>query len=102
MPVNSLDGHIEATPGLVRGKPRIAGRRITVQNIAICHERLGMVPDEIADQFDITLADVFAALTYYFDHRQEIDEVIRRDHSFAEALRSQSPSKLWKKLADLT
>jgi uncharacterized protein (DUF433 family) len=33
-----LDGHIEITPGVAGGKPRMAGRRITIQNIAIWHE----------------------------------------------------------------
>ncbi len=36
---NILTQHIEITPGIVGGKPRIAGRRITVQNIVIWHER---------------------------------------------------------------
>jgi uncharacterized protein (DUF433 family) len=34
-----LDGHTEITPGVAGGKPRMAGRRITIQNIAIWHER---------------------------------------------------------------
>jgi hypothetical protein len=33
--------HIVLTPGTCGGKPRIAGHRIRVQNIAIWHERLG-------------------------------------------------------------
>ena len=32
---NVLSQHIEATPGVCGGKPRIAGHRITVQNVAI-------------------------------------------------------------------
>ena len=32
--------HIAVTPGIVGGKPRIAGHRITVQNVAIWHERI--------------------------------------------------------------
>jgi hypothetical protein len=42
-----LDDHIKITPGIAGGKPRIAGRRITVQNIAILHERMGRSADEI-------------------------------------------------------
>ena len=37
------------------------------------HERLGKSADEIALEYDLTLADVYAALADYFDHRQEID-----------------------------
>jgi len=40
-----LDEHIEITPGVAGGKPRIAGRRITVQNVAIWHERMSIWPD---------------------------------------------------------
>jgi uncharacterized protein (DUF433 family) len=94
-----LDDHIDITPGVTGGKPRIAGRRITVQNIAIWHERMGRSADEIATEYDLKLADVYAALTYYFDHRAEIDESIREGEAFAEALREQTPSKLSRKLA---
>jgi uncharacterized protein (DUF433 family) len=94
-----LDEHIEITPGVAGGKPRIAGRRITVQNVAIWHERMGKSADEIATEYDLTLADVYAALTYYFDHRAEIDESIREGEVFAEALRERTPSILSRKLA---
>ncbi|MCP4113350.1 MAG: DUF433 domain-containing protein [Desulfobacteraceae bacterium] len=33
MTIKSLDQHIEITPGICGGKPRIAGHRITVQNM---------------------------------------------------------------------
>jgi uncharacterized protein (DUF433 family) len=92
-----LDDHIEITPGVAGGKPRIAGRRITVQNIAIWHERMGRSADEIATEYDLKLADVYAALAYYFDHREEIDNSIQEGEAFAEALREQTPSKLGRK-----
>ncbi|HLG16107.1 MAG TPA: DUF433 domain-containing protein [Blastocatellia bacterium] len=94
----TLDQHIEITPDVARGKPRIAGRRITVQNIAIWHERMGKSPDEIADEYDLTLADVYAALAYYFDHREEVDQSIAESAAFVEALRQTTPSKLIQKL----
>ena len=98
MATKPLDDHIETTPGVVGGKPRIAGHRITVQNIAIWHERLGKSPDEIAAVHDLTLADVHAALAYYFDHRAEIDQTIAESEAFVEALRQSTPSKLMEKL----
>src|SRR3990172_8594522 len=72
----TLDQHIEITPGIAGGKPHIAGHRITVQDIAIWHERLGRSADEIAAEYELSLADVYAALAYYFDHRTEIDRSI--------------------------
>lgn len=62
MPTETLERRIEITPGVVSGKPHIAGHRITVQNVAIWHEWLGHTTDEIATEYDLTLADVHAAL----------------------------------------
>ena len=98
MTLKSLDQHIETSPGVCGGKPRIRGRRITVLNIAIWHDRLGMSADEIASEFDLTLADVYAALAYYFDHQSEIDRAIGEDERFVEELRRVTPSKLETKL----
>jgi uncharacterized protein (DUF433 family) len=86
--------HIEITPGVCGGKPRIAGHRITVQDIAIWHERLGRSVDEIATEYDLTLAEIYAALSYYHDHREEIDRSIREGEAFVEELRRRTPSKL--------
>jgi uncharacterized protein (DUF433 family) len=58
MTTRKLDEHIDITPGVAGGKPRIAGRRITVQNVAIWHERMGKSADEIATEYDLTRADV--------------------------------------------
>ena len=58
-----LTQHIEVTPGVCGGQPRIAGHRIKVQDIVIWHERMAMSPDEIVYNYPtITLADVYAAL----------------------------------------
>ena len=96
----TLDQHIECTEGIAGGKPRIAGHRITVQNIAIWHDRLGMSADEIASEYDLTLGDVHAALAYYFDHREEIDRSIEEGEAFVEALRQRMPSKVRQKLKE--
>ena len=62
MTTATANEHIEITPGVCGGKPRVAGHRITVANIVIWHERLGKSADEIATEYDLTLADVYAAL----------------------------------------
>ena len=95
-----LDGHIEITPGISGGKPRIAGHRITVHNIVVWHERLGRSVDEIAAEYDLSLADVYAALAYYFDHREAIDQELDESQAFVEALRQQTPSLLKQKLQE--
>lgn len=93
--------HIEMTPGVVGGKPSIAGRRISVQDIAIWHERMGQSVDEIATYYELGLSDIYAALTYYYDHRVEIDQSIEASNAFVEAMRSDTPSVLQKKLHEM-
>lgn len=91
--------HIVMTPGICGGRPRIAGHRITVQNVAVWHERGGLTPDEIVAQHPgISLADVHAALAYFWDHADELRESIAADEALADQLRGQSPSLLQEKL----
>jgi uncharacterized protein (DUF433 family) len=97
-----LDRHIEITPGIAGGKPRIAGHRITVQDIVIWHERLGKHADEICAEYDLVLADVYAALAYYFDHKEEIDRSIGESKAFSIALQQTCSSPLKKKLEALS
>lgn len=91
---NTLAHLIETTPGVCGSKPRIAGRRISVANIAIWHERMGLSADDIADQYELTLAQVHAALAYYWENREEIDQTIRADEEFVSGMRARATSKL--------
>lgn len=96
---NVLTQHIEKTPGVVGGKARIAGTRIRVTDIVVWHERQGMSADEIIAEFpQITLADVFAALAYYFDNREEIEESFALEKEIVNAMQQKYPSKLKEKL----
>ena len=97
-----LDLHIETTPGVCGGKPRIAGRRITVQNVALWHEREGKTVDEIATEYDLSLGDVHAALAYYYDHKGEVDRRVEDGEAAAERIRAESPSPLQRKLGAAT
>ena len=84
--------YIVQDPGFCGGKPRIDGTRLKVQHIAVEFERMGMSPDQICSEHPgLTLAQVHAALSYYYDYKTEIDAQIRADHNFAEQMhRSQS------------
>jgi len=89
----SLDQRIERTDGICGGKPRIAGHRITVQDIVVWHERLGWSVDQIASEYDLSLADVYAALAYYFAHRKEVDRSIEKSRAFIERMKTEQSSE---------
>ncbi len=95
-----LTQHIEVTPDVCGGKPRIAGHRIKVRDIVIWHQRMGMSPDEIVYHYPtITLADVYAALAYYHDHQEEIRQDIKSSENFAQQLQGNKPSLVEKLLS---
>src|SRR5215218_10289606 len=96
---NVITQHITKTPGICGGKACIAGHRIRVMDIVVWHEMRGQSAGEIVAMFPgITLADVHAALAYYFDNRQEIEDDFRRDEEWAERVKATIPSKLREKL----
>ena len=97
---HGIGAHIEMTPGVCAGKPRIRGHRIRVQDVVIWHQDMGLSPDEIVARHpQLTLAQVHAALSYYFDHVADIRRAISEDHALADELRAATPSKLVRKLA---
>ena len=92
------DQHIEITPDIAGGEPRIAGHRITVQNIVVWHERMGLRPDEIAATCGLALADIYAALTYHYVRLPEIDASIHAGETFIAKVRRATPPKLRRRL----
>ena len=96
-----LNRYIEITPNVRSGKPRIAGRRITIGDIAIAYLRLGQSLEEVAAEYDLTLAEVYAAIAFYYDNKSAIDESIQASEAFAESLRSEYPSLLQEKIKAL-
>ncbi|MBI5305002.1 MAG: DUF433 domain-containing protein [Chloroflexi bacterium] len=93
--------YIVKTPGIAGGRPRIDGHRIRVQDVVIWHETMAMSPDEIADQFDLTLAEIHAALAYYYDHIKEIRRDWERDKKIVEQSKKRHPSKLQDRIKTL-
>ena len=66
--------HITSNPRVCGGKACIDGTRIRVMDI-VCLEREGKKPEEMQRVFatPLTLGQVHAALSYYYDHRDEIE-----------------------------
>jgi len=77
---------IERSPEIRGGRPRIAGTGVTVRRIVGCYQQ-GLTPQEIAAEIPhLTLAQVFAALTYYHANRDEIDADIVSEQAEADRL----------------
>lgn len=97
----TLIQHVETHPDKCGGKPCIAGTRIRVWDIYVLSERLGKSPDEIrADYPELSLADIYAALAYYFDHQAEIDGQMKSADDFVDQLKTLTgPGPLTEKLA---
>jgi uncharacterized protein (DUF433 family) len=71
--------HIVRHPRICGGSPIIRGTRITVRLLATLI-RGGATPEEIIQAYPhLRLAHVYDALSYYFDHRQEIDQEIEEN-----------------------
>lgn len=80
----ALDGHIDIVPGKRGGKPCIAEHRIAVQDVMQWHLEQGQRLDEIATNYQLSIADVYAAMVYYFDHQDAIDKQIADSEAFVE------------------
>jgi uncharacterized protein (DUF433 family) len=70
--------HIVRDPDVYGGKPCISGHRIAVHDVAMWH-RQGQTPEVIAQDYGLSMAEVYAALTYYYEHQAEIDREIVAD-----------------------
>lgn len=75
--------HIVQVAGVGGGEALIEGTRIAVWHIVGYYYRAGMSVEDILAEWDyLTPAQVFSALAYYHDHREEIDRV-RHLNSYA-------------------
>lgn len=78
---------IAINPKVRRGRPYIVGTTVTVADIAIAKVYHGQDADGIAEWYDLTLPQTYAALAYYYEHKPEIDESIRDQIRRAEQLK---------------
>jgi len=68
--------YITSVPDILGGEPIIERTRTPVRAI-VENWRLGLAPEEIIKGLPhLTLAQVFEAMSYYYDHQKEIDGYI--------------------------
>jgi uncharacterized protein (DUF433 family) len=75
---------IVSDPDIRGGKPIIAGTTLRVSDIGAWHTFGGQSAEEIAVNFHMNMAQVYAALSYYYAHKHDIDAEIRSNSEGAE------------------
>lgn len=78
---------ITTNPDVRNGRPCIAGTTIEVAVIAIAKIVHGQTPEEIAAEYELSLPHVYAALAYYYDHKEQIDATIQQRRKLAQELK---------------
>jgi uncharacterized protein (DUF433 family) len=84
---------IERSPNVRGGRPCISGTGVTVRRIVGSYEQ-GLAPQEIVAEIPhLTLAQVFAALTYYHANREEIESDSDEEKAEADRLERVSENR---------
>ena len=84
--------HVERIPGVHGGRPVIKGTRFPVSSI-VQNYRRGLSVDEILSAFPhLTPAQVYDALSYYYDHRVVMDEEIAQLTNLQKAMDAHPPT----------
>lgn len=79
--------YVAHDPDVCRGKAVVRGTRIKVSELARRYEFMGQSPDDIVAELPhLTLAQVHAALAYYYDHRDQVLAELRDEDDFVERL----------------
>ncbi len=88
--------HVVKTEGVRGGKACIDNTRIAVADVVYSMKE-GMSPEQIAEEDypDLSLAQVHAALAYYYDNREEIEAIHDRDGKAGE-----EADRQWQELLD--
>jgi uncharacterized protein (DUF433 family) len=91
MPPQVTHPYIDKRPGYRGGRAIIAGTNFPVSSVVIYLLRQGMLPEELVRRFHhLTLAQVYDALSYYYDHQSELDAEIEKNLG-QDALAAQLP-----------
>ena len=75
--VQSID-LITKNTAVRNGRPCLAGTGLRVTDLVIAHLFHKRTADEIAADYQLSMAQVHAALAYYYQHKSELDEDIRK------------------------
>ena len=78
---------IALDPEIRGGRPYLIGTTLTVADIVIAKIFHQQSIDAIADDYGLSLSQVYAALAYYYAHKEAIDTSIEERHQLAESFK---------------
>jgi uncharacterized protein (DUF433 family) len=82
------------------GVVRVAGTRVTLGCVVEMFDD-GASPEQIADEYDaLELDDVYAVITYYLRHQQEVQRLLLMEQKEAALAHKRVPKRFPKKLRD--
>ena len=82
--VQTTHPYIVRIEGVRGGEPMVQSAHVTVRTI-VEQTRLGTPPEEfVEDHPPMTLAEFYDALSYYYDHTEEMEEIIEENNAALE------------------
>lgn len=76
-----------------RGIAKLIGSRAKVRQVVVDYLS-GMSPGQIHEAYPhLSLAQIHAALAYYYEHREAIDAEIAESQRFADEMRAKHPNR---------
>jgi uncharacterized protein (DUF433 family) len=74
---------IASDPKVRRGRPVVAGTGVCVSDIVTVMQFHRQDADDLASWFDLSLAQIHAALAYYYANKDAIDREMQERHALA-------------------
>ena len=94
--------YVSTTKKIRDGEPVISSTGIRVLDIAVRYEIMGMSPEDIIVAFPhLSLPQVHDALSYYYEHKFEMDKAWKEALKRAETLKRLHSSVLEKKIGKI-
>jgi uncharacterized protein (DUF433 family) len=88
MTVTAMDGHIAIDD---RGIARVAGTRLKVTHLVMDKMANGSTAEQMRESYPhLSLAQIHAAMSYYYDHKTEMDAQIDESLRLADEYRAQA------------
>jgi uncharacterized protein (DUF433 family) len=87
-----LSGFLASDPSVYGGWVTLADRRLPVARIGLMHTREGVSAAELARRWNLSMAQVHAALCYFFANREEIERQVTEYDAESDRLMAASSS----------